>query len=81
MRGAGHKSGCGGALFVGQVVNLRPIVNRPAGSNHNAGERPHRLRLAAMYYYPFSSSRPATICHYIGQSSRPVLFALFAATA
>jgi len=24
--------------LVGQVVNLRPIVNRPAGSTHNAGE-------------------------------------------
>jgi len=33
---------------VGQVANLRPIVNRPAGSTHNAGERPHRLWLTAI---------------------------------
>jgi len=31
------------ADLVGQVVNLRPIVNRPAGSKHNAGETPAPL--------------------------------------
>src|SRR5580704_8599370 len=29
--------------FVGQVGNLRRIVNPPAGSEHNAGESPEKL--------------------------------------
>ena len=35
--------------YAGQVVNLRPIVNRPAGGNHNAGDTPA----------PFAASRYA----------------------
>src|SRR5580658_5913721 len=34
---------------VGQVGNLRRIVNPPAGSKHNAGESPEKFALAAMW--------------------------------
>jgi len=44
--------------FVGQVVNLRPIVNRPSGGNRNSGDTPA----------PFAPRR------YVGQVGRGTLW-------
>ena len=41
--------------FVGQVGNLRPIVNRPGGSNRDAGDTP----------------APFVACRYVGQAILP----------
>jgi hypothetical protein len=40
-RGARTRAQCHD--FVGQVGNLRRIVNPPAGSEHNAGESPEKF--------------------------------------
>jgi hypothetical protein len=38
--------------FVGQVGNLRRIVNPPAGSEHNAGESPEKSRYVGQAILP-----------------------------